>query len=80
MLILPPQILVTACTMGNVRFFFNDFEGKLKTDSPVRRKTTKRKYFLSADHIEPDLLIDNAHDMGCSWADFCKVTRLDRKS
>jgi hypothetical protein len=38
-----------------------------------------RKYFLSADVIEPDLLIDNAHDMGCMSADFCNVTKLDRK-
>lgn len=52
------KIMLTACTMGNVRMFFNDFEAEI---------------------IEPDLLIDNAHDMGCMSADFCKVTRLDRK-
>lgn len=27
------KIMLTACTMGNVRMFFNDFEGKLKCDA-----------------------------------------------
>lgn len=71
------KIMLTGCLMGNVRMFFNDFEGKLKCDKS--RRTPKGNYFLSAEIIEPDLLIDNAHDMGCMAADFCKVTRLDRK-
>lgn len=71
------KIMLTACNMGNVRMFFNDFEGKLKLK--IARRTTKGKYSLSADVIEPDLLIDNAHDMGCMAADFCKVVKLDRK-
>lgn len=70
------RIMLTACTMGNVRMFFNDFEGN---DNEQAIRKTKRSYFLSADVIEPDLLIDNAHDMGCLSADFCKVTRLDRE-
>lgn len=27
------KIMLTACTMGNVRMFFNDFEGNLKYDA-----------------------------------------------
>lgn len=71
------KLMLTACTAGNIRFFFNDgFEGKPKCDEG-RWKT--KKYFISADTIEPDLLIDNAHDMGVMGADFCKVSRLDRE-
>jgi hypothetical protein len=35
--------------------------------------------FTDDSNIEPSLLIDNAHDMGVLAADFCKITRLDRK-
>lgn len=70
------RIMLTACTMGNVRMFFNDFEGN-ENEQAIRK--TKRSYFISADVIEPDLLIDGAHDMGCMSADFCRVTRLDRE-
>lgn len=70
------RIMLTACSMGNVRMFFNDFEGN---DIEKAMRKTKRSYFISADVIEPDLLIDGAHDMGCMSADFCRVTRLDRK-
>lgn len=70
------KMMLTACSMGNVRVFFNDFEGKARC---LEGRKPNRKYSFSADSIEPDLLIDNAHDMGCMSADFCKVTRLDRK-
>lgn len=70
------KLMLSACTMGNIRIFFtNGFaEGKFHTKSK-----TLLNFFLLADIIEPDLLIDNAHDMGCMSADFCKVTRLDRE-
>ncbi|XP_070502999.1 WD repeat, SAM and U-box domain-containing protein 1-like [Chironomus tepperi] len=50
------KIMLTGCTLGNVRLFFTDFD---------------------AEQIEPDLLIDNGHDMGILDADFCKTTRFD---
>lgn len=29
--------------------------------------------------VEPDLLVDSAHDLGCNGADFCRVTKSDRE-
>lgn len=73
------KIMLTGCTLGNVRLFFNDFEGLFPRVSGSFLQRHLHNLNFSADTIEPDLLIDNAHDMGCMSADFCKVSRLDRK-
>lgn len=53
------KIMLTACTLGNIRMF-----------------DTRN---FDKENVEPDLLVDSAHDLGCNGADFCRVTKSDRK-
>lgn len=53
------NILLTACALGNIRFFdMRNFEN---------------------ENIQPDLMVDSAHDLGCNGADFCRFTKSDRE-
>ena len=70
------KIMLTGCTLGNIRLFFTDFDGNFEY---CLIYLILIEFNITADQIEPDLLIDNGHDMGILDADFCKTTRFDRK-
>uniref|UniRef100_A0A182PHG7 U-box domain-containing protein n=1 Tax=Anopheles epiroticus TaxID=199890 RepID=A0A182PHG7_9DIPT len=73
------DILLTACTLGNVRLYAveNDFAGN--SNHALLFKELHRKCFTLSlgDLSSADCSIDAAHDMGVLSADFCKIVHTD---
>lgn len=71
------NILLTACSLGNIRLSYMDTESEGLMDSHIWliELMIFDCFFILKD---PDCWIDAAHDMGVLSADFCSLYHTDR--
>lgn len=76
------SILMTACSIGNIRISYmdNETDGMIFVRCDQRTKLFHKFHllFFAYIYLEPDCWIDAAHDMGVLSTDFCKLYHTDR--